>query len=134
MPSDEGSRSLTGVWQGLFTYPNEQEPGCFTATLLETGPFLTGSTHEDGRHHDGAQGPLFALIDGEREETMVYFDKTYDGTGGWDHLVRYQGLLSADWTEIEGRWTVPGVWSGKFLMIRSGAKSLAKARAQLVGV
>lgn len=134
MPSDEGSRSLTGVWHGLFTYPYEQEPGSFTATLLEAGPFLTGSTHEDGLHHDGVQGALFALIDGEREGTMVYFDKTYDGTGGWDHLVRYQGLLSADWTEIEGRWTVPGVWSGKFLMIRSGAKSLAKARAQLVGV
>lgn len=134
MSGEEGARSLTGVWHGLFTYPYEHEPGSFTATLLETGPFLTGSTHEDGLHRDGARGPLFGMIDGEREEAMVYFDKTYDGTGGWDHLVRYQGLLSADWTEIEGRWTVPGVWSGKFLMIRSGARSLARARAQLVGV
>lgn len=134
MSDQETRQSLTGVWHGLFTYPYHQDPGAFTATLLETGPFLTGTTHEDGVSDDGAPTALYALIDGEREESMVYFDKTYDSTGGWDHLVRYQGRLNADWTEIEGRWTVPGVWSGKFLMIRSGSKSLAKARAQLVGV
>jgi len=27
--------------------------------------------------------------------------------------------LNADATEIEGTWTVPDTWSGKFLMIRS---------------
>lgn len=128
---DEQSRNLTGVWHGLFTYPDgfPEDPGSFVATLLELGPSLSGTTHEEGIHHDGTVGTLFAMIDGEREGTAVYFDKTYDGTGGWDHLVRYQGALNADWTEIEGRWAVPGVWSGRFLMIRSGAKTLAQARA-----
>jgi hypothetical protein len=28
-------------------------------------------------------------------------------------------MLNADATEIEGTWTVPDTWSGKFLMIRS---------------
>jgi hypothetical protein len=129
-----GKENLTGVWHGLFTYPGFGEPGAFVATLLEAGPFLSGTTHEEGLFYDGSTGTLFAMIDGEREGSTVYFDKTYDGTGGWNHLVRYQGELSNDRTEIEGRWTVPGEWSGRFLMIRSNSKSLAKARERLVRV
>ena len=134
MSDEAGRQSLTGVWHGLFTYPYEHEPGAFVATLMEFGSFLSGTTHEEGQFRDGRLGTLLAMIDGEREGTDVFFDKTYDGTGGWDHLVRYQGVLNADWTEIEGRWAVPGVWDGRFLMIRSNSKSLAKARERFARV
>jgi hypothetical protein len=51
------------------------------------------------------------------------FVKTYDGAGApYDRAVSYDGTLSADATEIEGRWRIPGNWSGKFLMIRSGGR------------
>ena len=38
---------------------------------------------------------------------------------GYD-AVQYSGEVNQDGSEIEGRWTIPGVWSGKFLMIRAG--------------
>ncbi|MBI1405945.1 MAG: hypothetical protein GC145_07455 [Caulobacter sp.] len=126
--------NLTGVWNGLFSYPTAEEPGHFVATLLEAGPFLTGSTHEEGRYYSGETGTLIAAIDGEREGMTVYFDKTYDGSGGWNHLVRYQGVISDDWLEIEGRWQIPGEWSGRFLMIRSNSPALANARERFVRV
>jgi len=38
--------------------------------------------------------------------------------------VGYAGALNEDATEIQGRWSIPGVWSGKFLMIRpEGARA-----------
>ncbi len=134
MADQDGRQSLTGVWHGLYMFDENHEVESFVATLMETGPFLTGTTHEDAICDDGVRRRLLATVDGEREGAAVYFDKTYDGTAGWNHLVRYQGALNSDWTEVEGRWTVPGAWSGRFLMIRSGSKTLAQARAQLVGV
>ena len=40
----------------------------------------------------------------------------------------YAGAVNADHTEIEGDWTVPGVWSGKFLMIRNRGQAQAVTR------
>ena len=49
--------------------------------------------------------------------------KTYDGANPNYRAVDYEGTLSNDGTEIEGRWVIHGVWSGKFLMIRSAGKA-----------
>jgi hypothetical protein len=54
--------------------------------------------------------------------------KTYDGSGGWSHAVRYAGVLTDDHSEIEGTWTLPGGWSGRFLMVRSTGRSVEVAR------
>ena len=43
-------------------------------------------------------------------------------------VVEYEGALSADGTEIEGRWATSSTWSGKFLMIRSAGKEQAVER------
>jgi len=37
--------NLTGVWQGLYSYPQALAPVAFTATLLDSG-WLSGSIHE----------------------------------------------------------------------------------------
>lgn len=113
------SENLTGVWHGQFDYPVAHPAGPFTATLLELGAHLSGSVHEPDDGTDAAPGgTLFALIEGRRSGSRVSFVKTYDGSGGRSHSVRYEGVLSPDGSEIEGRWTISAGWSGKFLMIR----------------
>jgi hypothetical protein len=44
-----GSESLTGVWEGLYSYPgNLGPPNGFTATLIQFGDSVTGTVHEIG--------------------------------------------------------------------------------------
>ena len=110
----EGDRNLTGVWLGLYSYPRAREPVTFTATLMEAGSSVSGTVHETVR------GVTYtALLDGARDENTVAITKVYDDAKPHGKRIVYQGMLSTDGTEIEGRWIIPGSWSGKFLMIRS---------------
>ncbi|MCY1648810.1 hypothetical protein OVA11_17625 [Caulobacter sp. SL161] len=112
--------NLTGIWQGLYSYPHALAPVAFTATLLDSG-WLSGSIHEIAVGEDYVPVQVFATILGRHEGGAVQFTKTYDGSkADWSHAVHYAGALSEDATEIQGQWSIPGVWSGKFLMIRPG--------------
>lgn len=111
------SSNLTGVWQGLYSY-EALGSVYFVATLIESGAWLSGSTHESEVGISGAPLTLFAVLEGGRVDRSVRFVKTYDGTGGWAHSVTYDGTLSSDATEIEGRWAIGQEASGRFLMIR----------------
>jgi hypothetical protein len=113
------SSNLTGIWQGLYQYPSADAPVSFTATLIESGAWLSGSIHETAQDERGDWREVFATLLGGRGGQAVNFTKTYDGTNGWTHSVAYEGVLSEDSTEIAGQWFIPGVWAGKFLMIRS---------------
>ena len=115
MPED--ARNLTGVWQGLYTYPNGESVS-FVATLIDSGGALSGSTHEPCARAVAASGTLYATLAGSRGGTAVEFRKTYDGKVPRYRAVDYAGTLNAEATEVEGRWIIRGVWSGKFLMIR----------------
>lgn len=122
-----GSDSLTGVWQGRFSYGAAD--GCaFVATLMELGKHLSGSTHEPDASGRGGEDHLFAMIEGTRRGRTISFTKTYDGSSGWTHSVAYEGSLSADGTEIEGRWSIGAEASGTFLMLRSGGKAATVAK------
>ncbi|WP_143755063.1 hypothetical protein [Caulobacter sp. B11] len=110
--------NLTGIWQGLYSYPEAFEPVGFTATLLESGKWLTGSIHEIAVDESEVFVEVYATLQGGRNDRQVHFTKTYDGSSNWSHAVHYEGALNDDFTELEGRWSIPGVWSGKFLMIR----------------
>jgi hypothetical protein len=44
------------------------------------------------------------------------------------HAVDYAGTLNAEATEVEGRWIIRGVWSGKFLMIRPAREEASATR------
>lgn len=120
--------SLTGVWHGLYSYPAFAEPVYFVATLIHAGATISGTIHESEKGRHGAPLTRYAGVAGSVDGGSVDFVKTYDGTGGWSHAVDYAGQLSAGRTEIEGTWTIPDVWSGRFLMIRSRHASEAKAR------
>ena len=128
MPHDVevGSDSLTGVWQGRYVYGNGQDRA-FLATLMEFGAFLSGTTHELNSDGHGAE-EQFAMVEGSRAGRSVRFVKTYDGSGGWSHSVSYEGTVSSDSTEIDGRWSIENAASGTFLMMRSGGKSVAATK------
>jgi hypothetical protein len=110
--------NLTGIWQGLYSYPRRLKPVTFTATLIESGAWLSGSIHETVQDEWGDWCEAFSTLLGKRAGQGVNFTKTYDGGVGWTHSVVYDGALSDDATEIEGRWSLSGNGSGKFLMIR----------------
>ena len=111
------AQDLTGVWNGLYSYPDGRSV-TFVATLIESGSTLSGSTHEPCVGGDCPAGTLFASLMGGRQGNAVSFRKTYAAASPRFGTVNYEGRLNAEATEIEGRWTIPGVWSGKFLMIR----------------
>jgi hypothetical protein len=120
--------SLTGVWDGRYAYPRLLDPVPFQAVLLEFGQGFTGSIWETCDHGPERSRRFDASVEGRREGRRVEFVKRYDGAGGRRHAVAYAGELSADGTEIEGVWTIPGVWSGWFLMIRSPGREAAVER------
>jgi hypothetical protein len=126
--------SLTGLWNGLYAYPRNLEPTSFVAILIEQGASFSGTTHEPCAREASLGRVLYATIEGRRDGSAVAFTKTYDGAGGWTHSVAYDGVLSGDGTEIEGRWKTSG-WSGKFLMLRSSGteESVERKAVEPVG-
>lgn len=126
--------SLTGVWHGLYTYPVYREPIYFVATLIDAGSFISGMTHESELGETGAPLTLFASIEGSKAGSAVSFTKTYDGSGGWDHAVAYDGNLDAERTEIEGTWRIGSEGNGRFLMMRSRGATEQVARKRFAKV
>lgn len=118
---------LSGAWTGIFNYPQGMPSTGFTAKLRDLGGVLTGETLEP--HHGGA-GMLGAMIEGRRAGRQVTFAKIYDALDGEHDSVRYEGTLDATGLEIAGRWHIPTVWSGSFIMVRnSGAAVIIEAEA-----
>ena len=110
---------LTGDWRGIFNYPptdlGAAPPTEFAATLQDAGGVLSGHTVEPGMRG----GTLTARIDGRRAGVAVAFVKLYDDERDGDYdTVAYQGEVDAEGLEITGRWTIPGGWSGTFIMVR----------------
>ena len=119
-------QDLTGVWNGLYSYADGRSVS-FVATLIEHGSALTGSIHEPCIF--GRARMLYATLVGSRQGSAVAFRKTYDGRVLGYHVVDYAGTLNAEATEIEGRWTIAGAGSGKFLMIRPSRAAASAERA-----
>ncbi len=110
-PADD----LSGDWRGIFNYPAAQPPTEFTATLHDAGGTLSGHTAEPSLR--GAT--ITARLDGRRSGAAVTFMKLYDDERDGDYdSVAYQGVVDAEGMEITGRWTIPGGWSGSFIMVR----------------
>lgn len=114
---------LSGRWLGIFNYPDNQGAVAFTADIADGGGQMGGEIFENDAFGDGR--PLVARIDGQRRGTTVEFTKFYDEAepGGYD-LVAYRGTVSADGSEIAGEWTIPGIWSGSFIMTRPAAEAI----------
>jgi hypothetical protein len=124
------AQSITGVWQGTYCYPFGLGPVSFVATLIEAGCSLTGTTHEPGRWTVGCSPDvtLCASLSGSRHGGAVTFVKTYDRGNPHCRPIEYDGILSRDGTEIEGRWIISRIFSGKFRMIRPARKAESVSR------
>jgi len=128
MTKGPSAASLTGIWHGIYSYPLPRAPVSFVATMIETATIVSGTTHEPCTIGGAPNEILYATLLGSRQERTVTFVKTYDGANPFYGTVAYVGTLSPDGTEIDGRWTVSGNWSGKFLMIRPARKAEPLAR------
>lgn len=130
----EGPFDLTGVWLGLYSYQRALDPVSFVATLIETAGAISGSSHEPLKGGTFAANTAFASLSGSRIECAVAFEKTYDHGIPHRHAIGYEGSVTDDGSEIEGRWVIPGQWSGRFLMIRSAPNAEAVVRKKFAHI
>jgi hypothetical protein len=128
-------QDLSGTWDGLYSYPSTLAPVAFVAAVNETAGWFTGRTEEVGRSRFTSGRTLTATLQGRRSGVLVKFLKLYDASVPGYDSVAYEGNISADGTEIGGRWTALGNWSGTFLMIRSRrlAESSSKTARERLG-
>lgn len=125
--------SLTGVWNGAF---RQRLMGSvnFTATLIESGNQITGSTHEPCMQFDCPRRTHLATLAGDRRGRTVSFVKSYDPPGFGYDTVAYCGELNSDATEIAGIWTIGSGFSGEFVMTRPGRNTKVRERRKLATV
>lgn len=124
-----GETDLSGRWSGLFNYPDGGPATAFEAKLRDSDGVLTGTTTEVGETLQTMGETLSAVLDGRRDGNAVRFLKMYDGSAGDYDVVHYEGAVQPGGDEIEGRWTIPNIWSGTFLMVRhAGAKAEVEAQ------
>lgn len=121
--------SLTGVWEGQYSYPFLKGPNLFTAVLIQSGGHLGGQIHETSDSGRSRGQMLIATVTGQRSGAEVSFVKVYDRGPGHQRPVHYEGRLNAEATEIHGRWKIPRNWGGRFVMTRPAAAA-EKAKAE----
>ena len=128
MTGSESEHDLSGHWHGFYNMPVDEPPTPFEADILDTGGLLSGEISEDGDTPDCYGMTLHAVIHGQRSGTRVSFTKRYDYLQRAHYAIDYEGTLASDGDEIEGTWTIPGVWSGTFLMVRARREEAAEER------
>ena len=126
--SNADPADLTGSWSGIFNYPRNQRPNAFNAVLRDSGGIIVGETTEPADGPDDVAMTLVAWIEGRHDGNSVTFVKSYDEANRAHYAVTYSGSVSADGTEIQGVWDIPGVWSGTFIMVRQAGKTDAVER------
>lgn len=124
MSGGEGESDLSGHWVGMFNYPSEFPPNNFEAELRDTGGIVTGLITQPREVFDIAGPPRQAVIDGQRAGSQLSFVKIYDDLDR--PTVHYTGTIQPGGDEIEGIWTIPGDWSGTFMMVRARKDTTAE--------
>jgi hypothetical protein len=124
--SDEAEYDLSGQWSGIYNYPARFPPNTFEATIRDTGGLVTGVITQPGEFFEPPGTVQTAVIEGRREGSQLSFIKIYDDLGR--PTPHYRGTIQPGGDEVEGEWTIPGNWSGTFLMIRGAKTGAAIAR------
>lgn len=115
-----GEQDLSGRWSGIYNYPSLFPPNSFEADIRDEGGVITGVITQPREYFEGPGPSQQAVIEGRREGTKLSFVKYYDDLNR--PTPHYHGTVQPGGDEIEGEWTIPGDWSGTFLMIR-GARA-----------
>ena len=124
--SGTAEHDLSGQWSGIYNYPSMYPPNTFEATIRDAGGLITGVISQPGEFFEPAGLVQHAVIEGSREGSSLRFVKIYDDLSR--PTPHYHGVIQPGGDEIEGEWTIPGDWSGTFLMIRGPRSSQAEER------
>ena len=124
--SDDAEYDLSGQWSGIYNYPARFPPNTFEATIRDTGGIVTGVISQPGEFFEPAGTVQTAVIEGSRSGSKLSFVKMYDDLGR--PTPHYHGTIQPGGDEIEGEWTIPGDWSGTFLMVRGPRAKAAVER------
>ena len=124
------AHDLTDTWYGRFSYPRRYGPVQFTAELKQIGTRLLGRVEEPARQRSSAGVVLNSTVFGTVSSGGVHFVKRYDGSPRGHRAVQYVGTVADDGLEIHGEWSIPGNWSGTFIMIRSRGLGIAASNRQ----
>jgi hypothetical protein len=130
--SGDAEYDLTGRWSGIFNYPAMFPPNSFEAEIRDTSGLIAGLITQPREAFEGPGPDRQAVIEGSREGNIVRFVKYYDDLDR--PTPHYHGIIQPGGNEIEGEWTIPGDWSGTFLMIRGAGNEEAVAREVTVEV
>lgn len=117
---------LSGRWSGIFSYPSLLPPNSFEAEIRDVGGLITGVITQPREGFEPSGPPRQAMIDGRREGEDVTFVKFYDDLDR--PTPHYHGRIQAGGDEVNGEWTIPGDWSGTFIMIRKAEGSASEQR------
>ena len=131
--SENEADDLTGVWNGKYRQTLVGDVP-FTATLVQSGDHVGGSTHEPCIKSGCPRKTHLAILSGHRKGSSVAFVKSYDPPGYGFDTVNYTGELNADATEIAGMWSIGNGFSGAFVMTRASRRAEVKADAKLTTV
>jgi hypothetical protein len=121
-----GAHDLSGRWSGIYNYPSLFPPNTFEADIRDEGGVITGLITQPREFFEGAGAPQQAVIEGRHDGGVLSFVKLYDDLNR--PTPHYRGVVQAGGDEIEGEWTIPGDWSGTFLMIRAAKNEEAVER------
>ncbi len=125
--------NLSGHWQGQYTYVSRpKQPVPFSANLNESGSWLDGLIEEVGTAGEAKDRPITASVQGRRTGRTVTWIKLYHCNFRYYDAVQYAGEISADGQEIEGRWTIHGNSTGRFLMLRQGGAAAVQKKRKTV--
>jgi hypothetical protein len=114
--SDEAEYDLSGQWSGIYNYPSLYPPNSFEATIVDAGGAISGIVTQPGEFWDPPGLVRQAVIEGHRSGSRLSFIKIYDDLER--PTPHYHGVIQPGGDEIDGEWTIPGNWSGTFLMVR----------------
>ena len=117
---------LSGHWRGIYNYPRDLPPNMFEAVIRDSGGHIAGEISQPGEVFEPQGLVRTAMIDGRREGGHLTFVKYYDDPDR--PTPHYRGTVQPGGDEIHGEWTIPGDWSGTFIMIRSSGSGAAAER------
>ena len=103
------------VWQGAYHYPNAPSVQFVFFVTGATSANFEGVIVENNTLGNPNAPLLYGNVYGQVNRDGISFDKTYDGTGGVTHTVRYVGTLGQGYDNFNGTWTTGGA-SGNFEM------------------
>ena len=125
--SGAASHDLSGDWFGMYNYPHGGPPTRFEATVRDHGGAITGETAEPDLQREPSP-TLHPDNEGTHDGERLRFTKFYDDLEFSPEPILYDGRIDRSGDEIEGGWTIPGVWSGTFLMVRGARREEAVAQ------